>query len=116
MSVEKRVESCVRLLESRSLDLLVGLGGTIHNFLICEPTLVLAGFRTIGPTAAVLDRNGKVTLIVSPAWDAARAKRTTSAHVLATDDVVASLSSFLADAKIRGERIGYAGSDLVPSA
>jgi Xaa-Pro dipeptidase len=116
MSVEKRVESCVRLLESRSLDLLVGLGGNIHNFLLCEPTLVLAGFRTIGPTAAVLDRNGRVTLIVSPSWDAARAKRTTSAEVVATDDVVAALKTFLADAKVRGERIGYAGSDLVPSA
>ncbi len=116
MSVQHRIASCVRLLESRSLDLLVGLGGNIHNFLLCEPTLVLAGFRTIGPTAAILERSGKVTLIVSPSWDAARAKRTTGAEVQATDDLVASLKSFLGAAKVRGERIGHAGSDLVPSA
>jgi Xaa-Pro dipeptidase len=112
MSVSKRIDACVRLLESRSLDLLVGFGGNIHNFLLCEPTLVLAGFRTIGPTAAVLDRSGKVTLFVSPAWDAARAKRTTSAEVLATDDLERSLREFI---KAPGERVGFAGSDLMPS-
>jgi Xaa-Pro dipeptidase len=116
MSVSHRVEACVRLLESRSLDLLVGFGGNIHNFLLCEPALVLAGFRTIGPTAAILDRNGRITLLVSPAWDAPRAKRTTRAEVQPTDDLVRTLGQFLASAKVRGERIGYAGSDLLPSA
>ncbi len=80
MSLPHRIESCAGILAERSLDLLVGVGGAIHNFLMCEPVLVLAGFRTIGPAAALLDRRGKVTLIVSPAWDAARAVRLAGVH------------------------------------
>jgi Xaa-Pro aminopeptidase len=118
MSLDQRRESCVRLLESRALDCLVGFGGSIHNFLLCEPALVLAGFRTIGPTAIVLERSGRLTMLVSPAWDAPRADRIAAgrAAVRPADDLVEALAGFLADAKVRGDRIGFAGSDLLPSA
>ena len=113
MSLDHRRQSCVRLLEERSLDLLVGFGGHIHSFLLCEPTLVLAGFRSIGPAAAVLKRDGSVTLIVSPAWDEPRARRIAGdrVSVQGTDDLPAALAAFMADAK--SERVGYAGADLL---
>ena len=117
MSLAHRIDACVRILEDRGLDLLIGFGGHIHNFLMCEPVLVLSGFRTIGPTAAILDRNGKVSLLVSPAWDAARAKRFCGerAEIEGTEDLVAALARNLSDARVSKARIGFAGADLLPS-
>ena len=35
--------------------------------------MVLTGFKALGPVAAMLDRAGAVSLVVTPSWDAERA-------------------------------------------
>ncbi len=116
MSLDHRRQSCLRILEERSLDVLIGLGGHIHSFLQCEPTLVLAGFRSIGPSAAILERNGKLTLLVSPPWDARRAERVAGAKasVQGTNDLPKSLAALLAASGAASQRTGFAGADLLP--
>ncbi len=116
MSLDHRIQSCLRILEEHSLERLVGFGGHIHSFLQCEPTIVLAGFRSIGPCAAILERGGRLTLLVSPAWDARRAERLAGAKasVQGTDDLPKALAALLGGTQ--SQRTGFAGADLLPMA
>lgn len=74
MAASHRVEHVLAAMAARGMDILVGVSDGFHNFLACDPVVSLAGFRAMGPCAVVLRANGDGWLIVSPAWDAARAR------------------------------------------
>ena len=54
--------------------------------------------RPIGESAVVLDRDGASTLIVTPAWDEARAAQLVDQPTIGTDDLAATLKSVVRDA------------------
>jgi Xaa-Pro dipeptidase len=77
--------------------------------------LALTGFRPIGDCAVVLDSSGATTLIISPPWDAARARECSAdIKVIPSADLVASLSEVLAIRNIARSRLGVAGLNLMP--
>jgi Xaa-Pro dipeptidase len=84
-----------RLLAAK-LDLVVALFDGAHFIEKPDPVKVLTGFKSIGSVAALIDRDGAVTLIVTPSWDAARAAEVCpTAHVIAADDVIDGLGGQL---------------------
>jgi Xaa-Pro dipeptidase len=73
----------------------------------------LTGFKALGPVAAMLDRAGAVTLVVTPAWDAKRAvEDCPGIGIVAADDVVDGIAAVLGT--VGGATIGVAGLGAIP--
>src|SRR5205823_6627924 len=59
-----------------------GLGGLIvyygaqHNMLRMDQVAYLTDFKTVGPAILLVPKDGPLTLVVTPEWDAARARET----------------------------------------
>lgn len=70
-----------------------GFGGLIvyygaqHNMLRLDPILLLVDYRVIGPAVLLVPASGPLNLILSPAWDATRAReQIKAADVTAVDE------------------------------
>src|SRR5215813_15042490 len=79
-------------MEERGLDRLIAIHDGAHFIEKPNPVMVLTRFKALGPAAAVLDRDGQMSLIVTPAWDRERAaEECPDAIVIGADDVVSGL-------------------------
>ena len=84
-------------MDERKLDVLVALHGGAHFIETPNPVMVLTGFKAMGPAAAVLERDGTVSLIVTPAWDRDRAAAACpGCSRRCADDAIAGLAGCLA--------------------
>src|SRR3984957_14735058 len=91
---DSRLIQATRHLQDEALDGLIAVSNGINNFLDSNAVYVLSGVRPIGESAVVLDREGRSTLIVTPAWDAERAAALSSTDdTIGTGDLVATLKS-----------------------
>ena len=68
-----RLPQATQYLANQALDGLIAASNGLNNFLDSNAVYVFSGVRPIGESAVVLDRDGASTLIVTPAWDEARA-------------------------------------------
>src|SRR5213595_3614727 len=103
---EIRLTETARFLEQEALDGLVAVNYGHNSFLESHAVFVLSGVRPIGESAAVVDRTGASTLIVTPAWDAERAARLShTSKTVGTDDLAATLASVLAEHRLDGRQI-----------
>jgi Xaa-Pro dipeptidase len=94
------------------LDLVVALFDGAHFIEKPDPVKVLTGFKSLGPAAALIDRDGAITLIVTPSWDAARAAEICpQVHIVATDDLIDGLGKELGRS---AAAIGVAGLAASP--
>ena len=86
--------AATRHLAEQALDGLIAASNGLNNFLDSNAVYVFSGVRPIGESAVVLDRDGRSTLIVTPAWDEARAAAASSTdRTIGTDDLAAALKS-----------------------
>ena len=69
-----RLQAALAQLQRDGKNGLVALSNGHNSFLESNAIFVLAGFRAIGESALVVDTEGSATLIVTPAWDAQRAR------------------------------------------
>ena len=77
-------------LADQSLDGLIAASNGLNNFLESNAVYVFSGVRPIGESAVVLDRDGRSTLIVTPAWDEERAAALSATErTIGTDDLAA---------------------------
>jgi Xaa-Pro dipeptidase len=77
--------------------------------------MIITGFKAMGPSAAVLDAGGGVSLVVTPAWDAERARKACQGvNVVAADDVIGGLAACIGPRRTGGLAIGLAGLGAVP--
>ncbi len=96
-----RLQQTVRYLADEALDGLVAVNCGHNSFLESHAVFVLAGVRPIGESAVVVDRDGRSTLIVTPAWDAERASAfSRTSRTVGTDDVPDALAAALGDHRI----------------
>jgi len=96
MTFAQRLAEIRARLQAARLDVVVALHDGAHFIEKPDPVRVLTGFKALGPVAAVLDRAGAVSLVVTPAWDAARAQeQCPGVRIVAADDVVAGLEKAL---------------------
>ncbi|MCC6888496.1 MAG: aminopeptidase P family protein [Hyphomicrobiales bacterium] len=110
MTFDERLADIVSRIREAGLDAIVALHDGAHFIEKPNPVTVLTGFKSLGPAAAILRRDGELTLIVAPAWDAERAvQASTRARVIGADDVVDALPSQLNRAPL-----GLAGMPFLP--
>src|SRR5579862_7505919 len=89
-----RLAAAARHLGDQALDGVIAASNGLNNFLESNAVYVLSGVRPIGESAVVLDRDGRSTLVVTPAWDETRAAAISSTdRTIGTDDLAATLKS-----------------------
>src|SRR5262249_51723959 len=99
---------------ARCLELIAAVLAGAHFIEPPNPVTVISGFKSLGPAICLIDRGGATTLIVAPAWDAARAQALCpGAQVVGADDVVDGLRAALP--KSGKAAIGAAGLAVAPS-
>jgi hypothetical protein len=110
MTFDERLAAIRAAMIEHKLDAIVAIHDGAHFIETPNPVLVLSGFKSLGPAAVVLPRDGEATLIVTPAWDADRAAECCpTLRVIAADDVADALTSARDHGSLRGARIGMAG-------
>src|SRR5262245_5677549 len=96
------------------LDAIVALHDGAHFIEKPNPVTVLTGFKSLGPSAAILRSDGSTTLIVAPAWDAERAtERCPQARVVGTNDIANALAAALSNGLRKSAAL--AGMHFLPS-
>ena len=92
VSKNDRLQQAARHLQDQTLDGLIAASNGLNNFLESNAVFVLSGVRPLGESAVVLDRDGRSTLIVTPAWDEERAAALSATdRAIGTDDLAAAL-------------------------
>ena len=109
-----RLGETVRYLEAEALDGLVAVNCGHNSFLESHAVFVLSGVRPIGESAVVVSRSGASTLIVTPAWDAERARPLSRTdRTVGTDDLPGELATVLAAHKLDGRKAVAVGLAVV---
>jgi Xaa-Pro aminopeptidase len=102
---DQRLQATARHLESEGLDALVAVNFGQNNFLESHAVFVLSGVRPIGESAVVVERSGRSTLIVTPAWDGERAAAASrTSKTVGTDDLPAALATVIREHRINGQK------------
>jgi Xaa-Pro aminopeptidase len=106
MTFDERLKAISACMAARNLDLIVAVHDGAHFIETPNPVTVVSGFKSLGSAICLLDRDGAVTLIVAPSWDAKRAQELCpNARVIGADDVVSGLREVLPS----GKTVGTAG-------
>jgi Xaa-Pro aminopeptidase len=117
VSRDARLTQATRHLREHALDGLIAASNGLNSFLDSNAVYVLCGVRPIGESALVLDREGKSTLIVTPAWDAERvAAQSSAAETIGTNDLVAALGSMVKAHRLDMSRTVSVGLSLLGQA
>src|SRR5579862_9844032 len=112
-----RLAEAARYLADEAIDGLVAASNGLNNFLESNAVYVFSGVRPIGESAVVLDRDGASTLIVTPAWDEARAAVASSTdRTIGTDDLAAALESVVGTHRLNLSRTVSVGLSLLGAA
>jgi Xaa-Pro dipeptidase len=105
-----RLAATRRHLEERGLDALIAFNNGHNSFLESNAVFVLSGVRAMGESAVVVDRSGAASLLVTPAWDAARASSQSQTQAtIGTDDLPASLGRALAEHRVDRRKLATVG-------
>lgn len=94
------------------LEAVVALSAADHHIENPDPVTLLTGFKPLGPCLATMDKDGSVTLVVTPAWDEGRAQRRARCDRLeGCDDLLHGLARLSLPS---AERVGFCGCDAMP--
>src|SRR3954466_7425430 len=94
MNSKDRPAANRRRMKDEKLDLLVGLHDGSHFIEKPNPVMVMANFKALGASAALLQRDGSLDVVVTPHWDAERAAEACpEARVVGADDIVAGVAA-----------------------
>jgi Xaa-Pro dipeptidase len=109
-----RLAQATRHLRSEALDGLIAASNGLNNFLDSNAVYVFSGVRPIGESVVVLDRDGRSTLIVTPAWDEERAAALSSTdNTIGTNDLAATLASVVRTHRLDTSRTISVGLSLL---
>jgi len=114
MTFDERLAAILQHLHEQKLDLLVAVHDGAHFIEKPDPVFVLSGFKSMGPCAVVLARDGARTLVLTPAWDSERAAEICpGVQIVAADDVISGLQSVFG-VNARRLAVGIAGLSAAP--
>jgi Xaa-Pro aminopeptidase len=109
-TVRARLSDAVDRLRDDGLDGLLAVNNGDHSFLDANAVFVLSGYRAVGESALVLDRDGGSTLVVTPAWDGERARRMAQAtSVIATSDLADGIERAVTERGLQRGRLATVG-------
>jgi Xaa-Pro dipeptidase len=105
-----RLNATARYLGERALDGLLAFNNGQNSFLESNAVFVLSGVRPIGESAVLVDRSGRASLVVTPAWDAPRtAAQSRTAATIGTDDLPAALGRAVAEHRVDPRKLVTVG-------
>jgi Xaa-Pro dipeptidase len=114
MTFEERFKDILARMRDAKLDAVVALHDGAHFIEKPNPVTVIAGFKSLGPAAAVLRSDGSTTQIDTPACDAERAtEQCPQARVVGADDIADALAAALSNGARKNA--GIAGMRFLPS-
>ena len=114
MTFAQRLAAIRAGLEATPFDCILAIHDGGHFIEKPDPVLVLTGFKAMGPVAAILDRAGALTLVVTPAWDAERAGEICpDIKIVPANDVIDGLAGVLGSSANR-LAAGVAGLSFAP--
>jgi Xaa-Pro aminopeptidase len=116
MNFQDRLADILRRMQEARLDLVIGLHDGAHFIEKPNPVMVLSGFKSLGPAASLLHADGRLTTVVTPAWDAERVGDVNAGigiGALGADDIVAGIQDALGGAVPMST--GIAGFRVLPS-
>ena len=116
MNFQDRLADILWRMQEARLDLVIGLHDGAHFIEKPNPVMVLSGFKSLGAAASVLHADGRLTTIVTPAWDAERvgdANAGIGIGAVGADDIVAGIQDALGGAVPMST--GIAGFRVLPS-
>jgi Xaa-Pro aminopeptidase len=117
VKLQGRLADATRYLADAALDGVIAASNGLNNFLESNAIYVFSGVRPIGESAVVLDRDGRSTLIVTPAWDEERAAALSATdRTIGTDDLVAALKSAVGAHRLDLSRSVSVGLSLLGAA
>ncbi len=90
MNLADRRAAVARRLAAENIDLLIAASSGFRPYDFPDPVAFLSGYQALGENLFLLDRDGAATLIVSPAWDAARVAESAQGFGAAAVDNVSS--------------------------
>ena len=112
-----RLGEATQYLAEQRLDGLIAASNGLNNFLEANAVFVLSGVRPMGESAVVLDRDGRATLIVTPAWDEPRAASLSATErTVGTDDLAAALKGVVGSHRLDLSRTLSAGLSMLGAA
>jgi Xaa-Pro dipeptidase len=110
VTFEQRLAAIRAAMGEQRLDVLVAIHDGAHFIETPNPVFVLSRFKSLGPAAVVLPRDGDARLIMAPTWDAERATECCPGlRVTGADDVIDALASAVDADRLRTAQIGIAG-------
>ena len=115
---DRRIQETMRYLEAEGFEALVvtyhGQNVFANVFIDSNGVYVLSGVRPIAEGAVIVERSGRSTLVVSPAWDAERAGALSRTDgTLGCDDLAAGLALALRNARIDPAKVLTQGLPLL---
>ncbi|HZR61259.1 MAG TPA: M24 family metallopeptidase [Xanthobacteraceae bacterium] len=114
MTQNARLAQATQHLHDHARDGLIAFTNGLNNFLDANAVFTLSGVRAIGASAVVLDRDGRSTLIVTPAWHAERAAAVSATdHTIGADDLAAALAEIAAEHRLAVPRTLAVGLSLL---
>jgi Xaa-Pro aminopeptidase len=111
---DNRLQATARYLADEALDAFVAVNFGHNSFLESHAVFVLSGVRPVGESAVVIDRGGRSTLIVTPAWDVERASglsRTTK--TIGTEDLAGALAAVVREHGIDPQKMLTVGLSVL---
>lgn len=114
MNFDERLADICRRMQEEKLDLLIGLHDGAHFIETPNPVMVLSGFKSLGAATVLLESDGTMQLVVTPAWDAERARHSCpKASVIGAKDAIAEVATRAA--RSPDAAVGIAGLSFLPS-
>ena len=117
MQFSDRLEIIRRAIAEAGVERLIAFSTGEHQIERPDPIALLCGVKPLGEAAAVLRADGRSVLLVSPAWDEARATaRSQAAETIGTDDLMGALEERLRSDNLSAAHTGVIGLGAMPHA
>jgi Xaa-Pro aminopeptidase len=115
VAVQRRIAELRRRMAAQGADVAVFYSSGVHTFLLVDQVRYVSGFKCMGPDAVVvLPKDDPPTLLVSPVWDADRARRQSPIEdVVATPDVPAALRRLVGERRLAAAAVVVTGLDRI---
>lgn len=112
MNADERVNAILGEMAKAGLEAIIAVCGSVHAFQRPNAVFLLSGVRSLGDAFVVLRDGGDSTLVVSPAWDACRAReRSRTAATEGAADIRGALAAAVERIGLPPEKIGIVGLD-----
>ena len=110
MANDVRIDETVKYLEKEGFEAMLAACNGQNLFLDSNVVFVFSGVRPIGEAAVIIERSGRSTLVVTPAWDAERAAQTSRTDdTLGCDDLAEGLERAFKKIKLNTAKVVTVG-------